>query len=777
MGPREITYRFYKEMTFRFDKWRCGYGNLEISDEDLIRAFGLDWLEAQSELTLQNLRRYLRDTVAPRFYFNAARQAEYAQFVSAHYPHWIERAQEQANKICQHRFQLLGLEEMQLGESIDWQRDPETGRQWPRKHWIDIAMNGAGAAGDPKVIWELNRHQQLLWLGLAYFYTGDESYVNEYVYQIESWIEQNPYQIGINWASSLEVAFRAINWCWAVCFFINSTRLHNENILRIMKSLIQHMEAIAHNPSIYTSPNTHLIGEACALYIGGLLLAEHRSARSWRALGASLLCSEINRQFDKDGAHIEQSAYYHCYAIEFYLMVAALAHRNGIAIDEAMGAGLSRACEYLMQICQPCGELAAFGDEDGGKALMIGASNYRRPADLLATAAALFARGDFKYCAGEFQEATFWLLGAQSADRFADIKAMPSQHNSISLNAAGHAVLRENWSRDANYLLFHCPRKRSLNGHMHADCLSFELASGGRMRLIDSGTYRYNSSNYLRNYFRGVSAHNAVRINGLDQSQPGDTFKWRNQAQARISRSYYSAVADYVVGEHNGYSSIANPGLHRRAALFARPDYFVIFDEFLGSGEYDFESFLHFGAAQIEQIDRGWLNIYYPDGKKMLVAPLADQALAVEIIPCQEDGSSGWYSRAYGNKERGLSLRLHYRSVAPISMATILIPYQHLSPNIEMHSLGLPNSLCARVQQGDFDDLVIYSHLGGEFHKVVGNISFIGERLWLRARQNRIHSAFAINAKFISYDKKIILNDRSKHSHFVWQENSLPLVR
>src|SRR5262249_39100859 len=150
----------------------------------------------------------------------------------------------------QHRFQLLGLEEMNLGEHIDWHLDPETGRRWPQQHWIDISLQPPAAAGDPKVIWELNRHQHLLWLGLAYCYNGDESYCNEFIYQIESWIEQNPYQIGVNWASVLEVAFRAINWMWALAFFINSPRFHNDNLIRIIKSLVQHFEAIMHNPSI-----------------------------------------------------------------------------------------------------------------------------------------------------------------------------------------------------------------------------------------------------------------------------------------------------------------------------------------------------------------------------------------------------------------------------------------------------------------------------------------------------------------------------------------------
>src|SRR5262249_23148180 len=147
-----------------------------------------------------------------------------------------------------------------------------------------------------------------------------------------------------------------------------------------------------------------------------------------------------------------------------------------------------------------------------------------------------------------------------------------------------------------------------LPGHTHADYLSIELASGGRARMIDSGTYRYNRSLELRNYFRGTSAHNTLRIDGIDQSLPADAFKWQRQAEARILQTVFSPVADFACAEHNGYMQLAEPCQHRRAVLFARPDYFVVWDEVRGTGEHDYENFFHFGDANIEQTERGWLR-------------------------------------------------------------------------------------------------------------------------------------------------------------------------
>src|SRR5438477_2969326 len=110
MSPYEIGYRLYKEVAFRLEKWSASRGITEIYDEDLIEAFGLEWVEIQPELSLQYLRRYLNDKVGARFYFNPAKQQEYVQLVEHRFPHWIERVRERADKICQHRFQLLGCE-------------------------------------------------------------------------------------------------------------------------------------------------------------------------------------------------------------------------------------------------------------------------------------------------------------------------------------------------------------------------------------------------------------------------------------------------------------------------------------------------------------------------------------------------------------------------------------------------------------------------------------------------------------------------------------------
>src|SRR5207244_4869584 len=68
--------------------------------------------------------------------------------------------------------------------------------------------------GDSKISWELNRHQHFVILAKAYRLTVDEKFVREIFAQWTHWHKQNPYPIGLNWASSLEVGFRSLSWVW-----------------------------------------------------------------------------------------------------------------------------------------------------------------------------------------------------------------------------------------------------------------------------------------------------------------------------------------------------------------------------------------------------------------------------------------------------------------------------------------------------------------------------------------------------------------------------------
>ncbi len=118
-----------------------------------------------------------------------------------------------AGKVLRHRFPLLGIE-IETGEEIRWRRDYAHGIESGTAYFRRIPYLDFAAVGDHKMVWELNRHQHLVLLAQAFLFTGRAEFFGEIFAQLESWFEQNPFGRGINWASALEVAFRALSWVW-----------------------------------------------------------------------------------------------------------------------------------------------------------------------------------------------------------------------------------------------------------------------------------------------------------------------------------------------------------------------------------------------------------------------------------------------------------------------------------------------------------------------------------------------------------------------------------
>src|SRR5581483_7163636 len=182
--------------------------------------------------------------------------------------------------------------------------------------------------GDHKVIWELNRHQHLVTLAKAWLLTGDVRYAQELISQWYAWKQANPYPLGINWASSLEVAFRSLSWIWVDQLLVNCPQASDQFRSDLLRGLAFHGRYTERYLSTYFSPNTHLLGEAAALFFIGTLYPQISSAGRWKNKGFEIVLQEAERQVRPDGVYFEQTLYYHVYALDLFLHVRLLASRN-----------------------------------------------------------------------------------------------------------------------------------------------------------------------------------------------------------------------------------------------------------------------------------------------------------------------------------------------------------------------------------------------------------------------------------------------------------------
>jgi hypothetical protein len=149
-----------------------------------------------------------------KFFFSGAEGQATAEFLKARYPSTAANIVASAEKILQHRFDLLGFEALDYGIEINWHLDLIHQKRGPQKPAFRVKYLDFAEVGDSKITWELNRHQHLVTLAKAYRLTGDARFAREIVAQWKSWRAANPYPMGVNWASSLEVAFRSLSWMW-----------------------------------------------------------------------------------------------------------------------------------------------------------------------------------------------------------------------------------------------------------------------------------------------------------------------------------------------------------------------------------------------------------------------------------------------------------------------------------------------------------------------------------------------------------------------------------
>lgn len=600
---------------------------------------------SSKSVTADALLENFRTRLSPRFFASFERPEETAQFLRSRWPEREGPLIARARRIAEGRFDLLGLRDLNFGQPVDWHLEPLSGKRAPLEHWSRIDYLKPEVAGDKKITWELNRHQYFSTLGRAFHLTHDELYAEIFAAHLSYWMEENPPKLGINWASSLEVSLRAISWLWALYFFKDSKHLTPELFLRALKFLYLHARHLEAYLSTYFSPNTHLTGEALGLFYLGTLLPEFREAERWRSTGRRILLEELDRHVRADGVYFEQSSYYHRYTTDFYTHLFVLSRRNGQPLEPKVEEKLKALLDHLMYITRPDGTTPFFGDDDGGRLVMLDereASDFRAA---LSTGAALLSRGDYKQVAESLAEETLWLLGREGVEAFDALSAHRPAFESRAFTEGGYFVMRDGWERDSNYLLVDCGPHGGLNcGHAHADALSFDMSARGRKLLVDPGTYTYTGAAEMRDLFRSTAAHNTLTVDEESQSVPGGAFDWKTIARSRLLTWTSRPRFDFFEGTHDGYERLPEPATHTRSILFLKNDYWIIRDLVEKRGAHTIGLHFHFAPDAEVQALQGVEGIR--EGK-------AGQA-GLDLFTFGQEGGLqegvGWVSECYGQR-------------------------------------------------------------------------------------------------------------------------------
>ena len=681
---------------------------------------------------------------APYFYRGA--QSTCKEFVDRNFPQWIDAAIQEAGKLCRHEVELLHLGPVNLRRAIDWHRDPYSGWGWERAFWAQYQPEHDPWGRDSKVIHELNRHQHLPRLAKAWLLTGNERYTAEAVQQMLAWIDQNPTGIGINWQSSLEIAIRSISWLWTLFLLLPSEALTESAAQTIGASLFAQLAHIQRHTSVYSSPNTHLIGEAAALFIAGLVFANE----TWRDTGANILSSEAEKQIAPDGVYGENSSYYHCYALDFYLQAAILARQNGFPLH-GINAKIRNMLDVVMHLTRPDGTLPLLGDDDSGRALALDRRNYGSFNDALCVGSIFFRKGSFKKLSGGFAQEALWYFGEGAWDEFRSIDERTPRDAQLYCSHSGYLAQRTGWSPSDSHLTFDFGGLGMLTGgHSHADALSVTLFGRGKELLVDPGTFVYNGAPEWRRHFRSTAAHNTVTVDGRDQAIMSGTFRWAAGLECKGSRLTGLPV-DYAEGEHRGYASLGIT--HRRGVVHVPGEYWILLDELRGAGTHTFDFHYHFGPeVEIDSFE------YRPESDSVIAwSERAGLLLATfTSAPVTAELTSGWMSRGYGHRQAIQSFRASVEHAAPVWAVTLLVPSAR-RPVVQRLEVESGEAVACACTVDGVEDLIVLPCGGSEVS--VAGFRMAGEFFWTRMVGRNIQNAVAIRSQRFQYRDSNLLED------------------
>jgi hypothetical protein len=471
---------------------------------------------------------------------------------------------------------LLGYEPLSVGNPPRWHREAISGTDAPRRHWSRIDHLDTAVVGDHKLLWELNRHQYLLAPAFCWLLDREARRFDLIQAHLESWLAENPPRQGVNWVSSLEVAYRAITWCWLL-WMLRDAPWRPDLRTRLTRSLEEHARKVERYLSTYFSPNTHLTGEALGLFYVGTMLFHSPYAQRWRRKGAAILESAIRRQVYADGVYFEQANQYQRYTAEIYMHYLLLASASGWSVSDAVRDGLAGLFAALRSLASAFGRIPLLGDDDGGLLLPL---DHRAPDDvraLLLAGAVALQRPELVIAAAPLSFA-YWLCGIESTDRLRVCSAVSPNWLDMYFAPGGLAVLRDGWNSSTAVGVIDAGPHGALScGHSHADALAMTLALGQTELFIDRGTLTYAGPE--RNEFRSTASHNTLEIDATSSIIPAQPFKWLPgippRAQGLVcSSSHFSSFSGIATGHVAG----GRPSAHCRRVLHQRGGAWVIHD-------------------------------------------------------------------------------------------------------------------------------------------------------------------------------------------------------
>lgn len=577
---------------------------------------------------------------------------------------------ETAQNLREGRYRFLGQTWPKMEGVPLWHLDPVSRNLWPADRFcFSIPFRHARDYGDVKYVWEINRLQHLQYVAAASACDDDGELADICVSQIRSWIAANPPFRGVNWVSGIELALRAISLIIVVSL-LPKTAFSGVDRAAISETLRAHLYWLARYPSRFSSANNHLVAEASALFILGVLAPDLPGAEEAASRGRRVLDAEALRQILPDGAPAEQSPTYGAFTVELMLVAHSIALAAGAqGLEQSTLDRFDAFAAFLDSITDSNGNVPRIGDDDEGR-VIAGEGDHNEY--LASVSSSIAARSEAKNPPA-----------APNAKEALRSVVLPSRTPAPTRRSAGvrcfrdggYTVLRDAAEGDECLLVFDHGYLGYLGiaAHGHADALSIWLHVAGAPVLVDAGTYLYHAGADWRRCVRSTAAHNTLVVAGADQSLQAGAFNWATKANAKLVSLDDDPQRFRVVAEHDGYQKRFGV-THRRSIRRGGAGRYLVEDVLIGDSARSVDAEIGYLVAPgltVEQDDHGWriacaqrllLAIECPDAGKRFT-----QRGLVEPV------KSGWHSSRFGLREPAMRLVAAFAAGSQTLTTTIAV--------------------------------------------------------------------------------------------------------
>ncbi|MBI3860934.1 MAG: heparinase II/III family protein [Planctomycetia bacterium] len=430
---------------------------------------------------------------------------------------------------------------------------------------------------------------------------------------------------------------------------------------------------------------------------------EFTESRAWRDRSIERELQNMDDSLLDDGGAQERTEYNFAYLVNytrFYQQMAA----DGVPVSE-FRRKLERMYEWFMYVHSPLYQYPQ---------LNIG--NLNNSYNYIAPAAELFPeREDLVYYATR---------GA---------RGKPAVRTARVLAHTGFLTMRSDWSPDALFMAMNYNGTLPEIPGTYPDLLSFGLWAHGRAYLTNAGTPVSYAHPVLRDWCTQTKASNTVTVDGVSQEPVHNSGRLQNwQDRAGFT---------YLASTNENYRQVKVR--HRRAVLFLKSAYWVVFDRLTPHDEprqvHEYWWRGHFQPMEIT-VDAATKTAASSvvDGRRLYVVPANPENLALEQ-------GRGLMSDGVHSAEKAVEgpyVSFNRKSDQPVSFTVLLAPTVNNTPAPVVTALaverGAPgvatdNAAGIRIRQRDGEDFVAIAETGGL--RSYGPVATDGEVAYVRTEQ------------------------------------------